>query len=890
MAVDDIVTDPSLKMALDISKQTRDQAITLLDLASSHSPTSPVTPDFQLQISKQQKLLLTYLAQLRGYHRDAHVGARETKALTAEARQEVDRLHLQLQNLYYEQRHLQGEIAACESYDHKYQQLPLIPVEEFLAQNPHLAEIDDTALTIARIDHEHAERLALEEQRQGLLKKKQGLIADNKKRKDDLANLDKDLEKFIDPQLTTWAEVGLLRLVAAQGSASSTSSAAVPTHTISVGATGLVFTPNSVTASVGDIIEFRFYPLNHSVARADYKDPCIPYELTGPGRIGFWSGFFPLNVVPTDPPFFRVRVNDTSPVFFYCSAPGACIEDGMVGVINPNSTETLDIQTEYAKNSTLALSPGEGFPPEVASTISSMTSSPTPTSTTSSTSATTSASSSTSSAAAIVTSSGSAPLSGGAIAGIAIGGAALLLLAGGLIYLCGRQRTLGELVEQQQRGVQPLPSAGYIPGHMSMASSSTYQPKVPKYDVDALGVRRFSGQPTYYDRSATETESYRSRSPPIDESREYMIPNMNLAASTGNTSPAHGHSPQIGRPFPLPLPERTVMPGQPSPISLVDETIYQPMSADVPQALRLQRNSSQQGPHELPVGGDVEYMPSLNERQDPYLEEYSTGRASVFVKFQARFRGLAMGDKINSNSSLHSDQHSAKRVKMPDKKLLKNLPADEFTKTMDKYCHGPDVTILVGDQQYNLPKELLCDNSTFFHRAFNGSFQEGIEQKLLLKETTSNAFQLVTQWMYTGNVVLALETLTSAETITQLLDFLRLADRLDILGPFDSVVEMVKSTLRKDQAALLSHHIREAVKLPSGHAIRNIFAQVCVKDYTPSLRKSAIFRFRKELDEVDEFAADFFKVFESSLKHMAFSKNGATIRDPFADGYSTIRL
>jgi THO complex subunit 5 len=38
----------------------------------------------------------------------------------------------------------------------------------------------------------------LEEQRQGLLKKKQGLIADNKKRKDDLANLDKDLEKFID--------------------------------------------------------------------------------------------------------------------------------------------------------------------------------------------------------------------------------------------------------------------------------------------------------------------------------------------------------------------------------------------------------------------------------------------------------------------------------------------------------------------------------------------------------------------------------------------------------------------------------------------------------------------------------------------------------------------
>lgn len=58
----------------------------------------------------------------------------------------------------------------------------------------------------ARISHEHAEREALEQARQGLLKKKQVLIADNKKRKDDLANLDQDLEKFIDVRIfvRTW--------------------------------------------------------------------------------------------------------------------------------------------------------------------------------------------------------------------------------------------------------------------------------------------------------------------------------------------------------------------------------------------------------------------------------------------------------------------------------------------------------------------------------------------------------------------------------------------------------------------------------------------------------------------------------------------------------------
>lgn len=222
MATSTIVTNPALVAVLNASSQARDQAIALLDQISAQTQ----TPDLetQLSITKQQKLLYAYLAQLRGAHRDAVFGARETKAETTQARQEVDKLHLQLQNLYYEQRHLQGEITACDSYEyvtdsalawcrayqymlifffffscsHKYLSLPLIPVEEFVTLYPEHANDDETALTIARIGHEHAEREALEQQRQGLLKKKQGLIADNKKRKDDLASLDKQLEAFID--------------------------------------------------------------------------------------------------------------------------------------------------------------------------------------------------------------------------------------------------------------------------------------------------------------------------------------------------------------------------------------------------------------------------------------------------------------------------------------------------------------------------------------------------------------------------------------------------------------------------------------------------------------------------------------------------------------------
>lgn len=64
--------------------------------------------------------------------------------------------------------------------------------------HPEHADDDENALMIARIGHERAEREALEQQRLELVGRKQKLIAENKKRKDDLANLDKDLEKFID--------------------------------------------------------------------------------------------------------------------------------------------------------------------------------------------------------------------------------------------------------------------------------------------------------------------------------------------------------------------------------------------------------------------------------------------------------------------------------------------------------------------------------------------------------------------------------------------------------------------------------------------------------------------------------------------------------------------
>ena len=118
-----LVTDPDLQSVLHAAALARAQSLAILDLLDAHrasssaSPTDNNTAPQQLELSLQQKKLNTHLAHLRGLNRKAVLGVRSTKQETGEARQEIDALHLQLQNLYYEQRHLRGEIAGCEDYE-----------------------------------------------------------------------------------------------------------------------------------------------------------------------------------------------------------------------------------------------------------------------------------------------------------------------------------------------------------------------------------------------------------------------------------------------------------------------------------------------------------------------------------------------------------------------------------------------------------------------------------------------------------------------------------------------------------------------------------------------------------------------------------------------------
>ncbi len=112
----------------------------------------------------------------------------------------------------------------------------------------------------------------------------------------------------------------------------------------------LVFEPKDMQAKVGEMVQFQFYPKvclfhvmaeaqrltirskNHSVVQASFDMPCMPMK-NSMGMKGLFSGYMPVKPTDTTMPAYTIMVNDTKPIWYYCSQGNHC-QSGMVGVIN----------------------------------------------------------------------------------------------------------------------------------------------------------------------------------------------------------------------------------------------------------------------------------------------------------------------------------------------------------------------------------------------------------------------------------------------------------------------------------------------------------------------------------------------------------------------------
>ncbi|EON61768.1 hypothetical protein W97_00984 [Coniosporium apollinis CBS 100218] len=211
----------------------------------------------------------------------------------------------------------------------------------------------------------------------------------------------------------------------------------VATHTVSVGGIAHQFTPDRVLACKDDVVKFDFFPTNHSVVRADFDHPCVPYEMVGNNQGGFFSGFRATDKIEENPSSWLLRVDSRDPVFFYCSAPGSCKDWAMVGAINPTAQYSLAEHALKARAADQELSPGEKFRDEASS----------PTNTDASNDVKDHPHS----------------LSKGAIAGITIGVVVVVFLAGGFFFYMGRVKTLKKSMERTNATV-PHPATRHMSG------------------------------------------------------------------------------------------------------------------------------------------------------------------------------------------------------------------------------------------------------------------------------------------------------------------------------------------------------------------------------------------------------------------------------------------
>jgi len=135
-------------------------------------------------------------------------------------------------------------------------------------------------------------------------------------------------------------------------------------HIVSVGKDGkLAFCPEQITAASGDLVQFQFYPKNHSVVQGFFAKGCTPISdaPAGIAQEGSFSGFMPVaaDSNSTTIPTFTITVNGTGPEWFYCSQAKHC-EMGMVFAINPTEQKTLEGYKANCANATTSITPHEG--------------------------------------------------------------------------------------------------------------------------------------------------------------------------------------------------------------------------------------------------------------------------------------------------------------------------------------------------------------------------------------------------------------------------------------------------------------------------------------------------------------------------------------------------
>lgn len=194
--VEDGLIDTGAKEAHHMIQNLRNACRELGELQSSGNEDDKASSNLRRQI-------MTGLVQLRMLNKKAQDSVHQTKDETTRARQELDNIQLDMQNVLYQNKHLRGEIDRCTDYESRHESIDLVPIEEFTKDNPEVQtdQLDGHQLTLERLRDEERRRLNLFFIKTRLQETKKQLQADTENLKEDLEDMktfDSQMNKVVE--------------------------------------------------------------------------------------------------------------------------------------------------------------------------------------------------------------------------------------------------------------------------------------------------------------------------------------------------------------------------------------------------------------------------------------------------------------------------------------------------------------------------------------------------------------------------------------------------------------------------------------------------------------------------------------------------------------------
>ncbi|XP_076863253.1 THO complex subunit 5 homolog isoform X1 [Brachyhypopomus gauderio] len=165
------------------------------------------TKEGSVEVEERRRRGAVHFIALKKLNRLAHMRLKKARDQTHEAKQKVDVLHLQLQNLLYEVLHLQKEIGKCLEFRSQHEEIELVSVDEFFQEapseisRPHITKEDPHQLTLARLDWELEQRKRLAEQYKSSLCSKEKILKGIELKKEYLSSLQPGLQAIMQASL-----------------------------------------------------------------------------------------------------------------------------------------------------------------------------------------------------------------------------------------------------------------------------------------------------------------------------------------------------------------------------------------------------------------------------------------------------------------------------------------------------------------------------------------------------------------------------------------------------------------------------------------------------------------------------------------------------------------